>query len=239
MSTPTVDESHRLETGQLDMPPRLLLGPGPSNAHPRVLQALSMRQVGHLDPAFIELMNETQELLRYVWQTDNQLIVPVSGTGSAAMEASLANTVEPGDVVLVGVNGYFGLRLVDMAGRYGGDVRQIEKPWGEVFSLDELRAGLEQHRPAILALIHAETSTGARQPLEEVGALCREFDCLLLVDSVTSLGGVPLPNAWLGNLKHKNLIEEFGGDAGFWEVFADGVENMQVKEGHILVKLKE
>jgi alanine-glyoxylate transaminase/serine-glyoxylate transaminase/serine-pyruvate transaminase len=142
-------------------------------------------------------MNETQELLRYVWQTDNQLIVPVSGTGSAAMEASLANTVEPGDVVLVGVNGYFGLRLVDMAGRYGGDVRQIEKPWGEVFSLDELRAGLEQHRPAILALIHAETSTGARQPLEEVGALCREFDCLLLVDSVTSLGGVPLfLDAW-------------------------------------------
>ncbi len=187
-----VDESHRLETGQLDLPPRLLLGPGPSNAHPRVLQALSMRQVGHLDPAFIGLMNETQELLRYAWQTDNQLTIPVSGTGSAAMEATLANTVEPGDVVLVGVNGYFGLRLVDMAGRYGGDVRSMEKPWGEVFSLDDLRAGLKEHRPAILALVHAETSTGARQPLEGVGELCREFNTLLLVDSVTSLGGVPL-----------------------------------------------
>ena len=192
MSRPTVEESHRIDTGQLDLPPRLLLGPGPSNAHPRVLQALSMRQVGHLDPAFIGLMNETQELLRYAWQTDNQLTIPVSGTGSAAMEATLANTVERGDVVLVGVNGYFGLRLVDMAGRYGADVRRLDKPWGEVFSIDDLRAGLAEHRPAILALVHAETSTGARQPLEEVGALCREFDTLLLVDSVTSLGGVPL-----------------------------------------------
>ncbi len=184
--------THRIEVGQLDTPPRLLLGPGPSNAHPRVLQALGNRQIGHLDPAFIELMNEVQELLRYAWQTDNALTLPVSGTGSAAMEASLANTVEPGDVVLVGINGYFGHRLADMAGRYGGDVRRMEKPWGEVFGLDELRAALEEHRPALLALVHAETSTGARQPLEGVGELCREHGCLLLVDTVTSLGGVPL-----------------------------------------------
>ena len=118
MTTPTVEESHRIETSQLEMPRRLLLGPGPSNTDSRVLQALSTTQVGHLDPAFIELMNEVQELLRYAWQTDNQVTIPVSGTGSAAMEASLANTVEPGDVVLVGANGYFGLRLIDMAGRY-------------------------------------------------------------------------------------------------------------------------
>jgi alanine-glyoxylate transaminase/serine-glyoxylate transaminase/serine-pyruvate transaminase len=187
-----VNNSHRIETKQLDMPPRLLLGPGPSNAHPRVLQALGMRQVGHLDPRFIALMNEVQELLRYAWQTDNLLTIPVSGTGSAAMEASLANTVEPGDVVLVGVNGYFGERLVDMAGRYGAEVARLDKEWGRVFDLDEIRAGLEKHRPAVLALVHAETSTGARQPLEGVGALCREFGCLLLVDTVTSLGGVPL-----------------------------------------------
>ncbi|MCP4427658.1 MAG: alanine--glyoxylate aminotransferase family protein [Chloroflexi bacterium] len=187
-----INDSHRIQADQLDVPPRLLLGPGPSNAHPRVLQALSMRQVGHLDPKFIELMNENQELLRYAWQTDNQFTIPVSGTGSAAMEASLANTVEPDDIVLVGINGYFGLRLVDMAGRYGADARQIEKPWGEVFSLADIRAGLEEHRPAILALVHAETSTGARQPLEGVADLCREYDCLLLIDSVTSLGGVPL-----------------------------------------------
>ncbi|MCB9421515.1 MAG: alanine--glyoxylate aminotransferase family protein [Ardenticatenaceae bacterium] len=198
-----INDAHRIQASQLDVPPRLLLGPGPSNAHPRVLQALSMRQVGHLDPKFIELMNENQELLRYAWQTDNPFTIPVSGTGSAAMEASVANTVEPGDVVLVGVNGYFGLRLVDMAGRYGGDVRQIEKPWGDVFSLDDLRAGLEQHRPAILALVHAETSTGARQPLEGVADLCREFDCLLLIDSVTSLGGVPL------------MLDEWGVDVAY------------------------
>lgn len=188
----SVNNTHRIETKQLDMPPRLLLGPGPSNAHPRVLQALGMRQVGHLDPRFIELMNEVQELLRYAWQTDNALTIPVSGTGSAAMEASLANTVEPGDTVLIGVNGYFGERLVDMAGRYGANVQRLDKAWGDVFTLDELRAGLEKHRPAVLALVHAETSTGARQPLEGVGDLCREFNCLLLVDTVTSLGGVPL-----------------------------------------------
>ena len=192
MTTFIINDTHRIHAPQLDMPPRLLLGPGPSNAHPRVLQALGMRQVGHLDPRFVELMNEVQELLRYAWQTDNALTIPVSGTGSAAMEASLANVVEPGDVVLVGVNGYFGHRLVDMAGRYGGDVRQLRRPWGEAFSLDDLRAGLETHRPAVLALVHAETSTGARQPLEGVGDLCREFNCLLLLDTVTSLGGVPL-----------------------------------------------
>ena len=191
-SYPTVVETHRIATTELDMPPRLLLGPGPSNAHPRVRRALGAPQVGHLDPAFIALMNEVQELLRYAWQTDNQLTIPVSGTGSAAMEASVANMVEPGDIVLVGVNGYFGERLIDMAGRYGADVRRIDRPWGEVFTLEELRTALETHRPAVLALVHAETSTGARQPLEGVGDLCREFDCLLLIDSVTSLGGVPL-----------------------------------------------
>lgn len=189
---PSLNETHRIQTAQLDMPPRLLLGPGPSNAHPRVLQALGTHQVGHLDPTFIALMNEVQTLLRYAWQTDNALTIPVSGTGSAAMEATLANTVEPEDVVLVGCNGYFGERLVDMAGRYGADVRRMEKPWGQAFDLDELRTGLETHRPAILALVHAETSTGARQPLEGVADLCRAHDCLLLLDTVTSLGGVPL-----------------------------------------------
>ena len=191
-SSITIKDHNRIQSSQLEVPSRLLLGPGPSNAHPRVLGALGMRQVGHLDPSFISLMNEVQTLLRYAWQTDNPLTIPVSGTGSAAMEATLANTVEPDDVVLVGVKGYFGHRLVDMATRYGADVRKLMKPWGEVFTLEELRAALETHRPAILALVHAETSTGACQPLEGVGELCHEFNCLLLVDTVTSLGGVPL-----------------------------------------------
>ncbi len=197
MSTPSVNNAHRIQTKQLETSPRLLLGPGPSNAHPRVLQAISNAQVGHLDPEFIALMNEVQELLRYAWQTDNKLTVPVSGTGSAAMEAALANSIEPGDSVVVGVNGYFGERMVDMAGRYGAVVHRMDKPWGQSFSLDEIKAAVKSHKPKVLGLVHAETSTGARQPLEGVSALCREFDCLLLVDSVTSLAGVPLfLDAW-------------------------------------------
>ncbi len=133
------------------MPPRLLLGPGPSNAHPDVLQAMSKSPVGHLDPAFLALMDEIQSLLRYVWQTENPLTIAVSGTGSAAMEGAIANSIVPGDTVLIGVAGYFGNRLVDMAGRYGAEVRAITKPWGQVFNLQELRSALEAHRPAILS----------------------------------------------------------------------------------------
>ncbi len=197
--TPTIsiNDSQRLQLSPLEIPSRLLLGPGPSNAHPTVLQAMNTSPVGHLDPAFLALMDEIQSLLRYVWQTENPLTIAVSGTGTAAMEATIANSVEPGDVVLIGVAGYFGNRLVDMAGRYGADVRTITKPWGQVFSLEELKTALETHRPAILALVHAETSTGARQPLEGVADLCREFGTLLLLDTVTSLGGVPIfLDAW-------------------------------------------
>lgn len=190
--TISVNNSHRLQSKQLDVPPRLLLGPGPSNAHPRILQAIGMRQVGHLDPEFLKIMDEIQEMLRYTWQTDNPFTIPVSGCGSAAMEATLANLIEAGDRILVGVNGYFGNRMVDMAGRYNAEVFQLKKPWGEVFSLTELEEGLAKYRPAILGLIHAETSTGACQPLEGVGDLCRQYDCLLLADTVTSLGGLPL-----------------------------------------------
>ncbi|MGB0562663.1 MAG: pyridoxal-phosphate-dependent aminotransferase family protein [Spirulinaceae cyanobacterium] len=189
---PTVNSTSRPTLAPLDLPERLLLGPGPSNADPTVVAAMNRQPIGHLDPAYTALMDEVQSLLRYVWQTQNRLTLPMSGTGSAAMEATLANVVEPGDVVLVGVNGYFGHRLVDMADRYRADVRSIQRPWGEVFTLPELRAALEEHRPQVLALVHAETSTGARQPLEGVGDLCREFDCLLIVDTVTSLGGEPL-----------------------------------------------
>jgi alanine-glyoxylate transaminase/serine-glyoxylate transaminase/serine-pyruvate transaminase len=190
--TISIKDSGRLQLTPLEIPSRLLLGPGPSNTHPTVLQAMNTSPVGHLDPAFLALMDEIQSLLRYVWQTENSLTIAVSGTGTAAMEATIANAVEPGDVVLIGVAGYFGNRLVDMAGRYGADVRTITKPWGQVFNLDELQTALKTHRPTILALVHAETSTGARQPLEGVADLCDEFGTLLLVDTVTSLGGVPL-----------------------------------------------
>jgi alanine-glyoxylate transaminase/serine-glyoxylate transaminase/serine-pyruvate transaminase len=189
---PPVNSSHRLQLDPIATPERLLLGPGPSNAHPKVLEALSRPPIGHLDPLYIQLMGEVQELLRYAWQTDNRLTIPMSGTGSAAMEATLANTIEPGDKVLVAVMGYFGLRLVDMAGRYRADVVTIERPWGEAFSLDELEQALITHKPAILAMVHAETSTGVCQPMAGIGELCRQHDCLLLLDTVTSLGAVPL-----------------------------------------------
>ena len=189
---PPVNSAHRLALAPIATPDRLLLGPGPSNAHPTVLEALARNPIGHLDPLYIELMGEVQELLRYAWQTDNRLTIPMSGTGSAAMEATLANTIEPGEKVLVAVKGYFGLRLADMAGRYRAEVVTIEKPWGEAFSLDELEQALLNHRPKILAIVHAETSTGICQPVEGIGDLCRKYDCLLLLDTVTSLGAVPI-----------------------------------------------
>jgi alanine-glyoxylate transaminase/serine-glyoxylate transaminase/serine-pyruvate transaminase len=160
--------------------------------HPRVLQALAYPLVGHLDPQFIALMNEVQALLRYVFETDNQLTIPVSGTGSAGMEAALCNFIEPGDVVLIGVNGYFGERLCDMASRYGAEVRRLERPWGEVFTLEEIEAALKTQPAKIVGLVHAETSTGAMQPLDGMADLVHRYGGLLLVDCVTSLGGAPV-----------------------------------------------
>ncbi len=192
VTAPTIDTRHLLSLKPLDIPARLLLGPGPSNADPAVLAAMDRQPIGHLDKAYLQLMDEVQSLMRYAWQTDNRMTLPVSGTGSAAMEATLANTVEPGDKVLVCVNGYFGHRLVDMAGRYGAEVSSIHRAWGEVFTLADIRAALEKYRPQIMAIVHAETSTGVCQPMEGIGDLCREYDCLLILDTVTSLGGVPL-----------------------------------------------
>ncbi|MCS6843993.1 MAG: alanine--glyoxylate aminotransferase family protein [Caldilineales bacterium] len=176
----------------LNVPTRTLLGPGPSGVHPRVLHALAYPPIGHLDPQFIALMNEVQDLLRYVFETENPLTIPVSGTGSAGMEAALCNFIEPGDSVLVGVNGYFGERICEMAGRYGAEVRRLERPWGEVFTLDEIEDALRAKPAKLVALVHAETSTGALQPLDGVADLVHRYGGLLLVDCVTSLGGVPV-----------------------------------------------
>ncbi|MEH2234874.1 alanine--glyoxylate aminotransferase family protein [Nostoc sp.] len=231
--TISINDSGRLQLTPLEIPSRLLLGPGPSNAHPTVLQAMNTSPVGHLDPAFLALMDEIQSLLRYVWQTENPLTIAVSGTGTAAMEATIANAVEPGDVVLIGVAGYFGNRLVDMAGRYGADVRTITKPWGQVFNLDELQTALKTHRPTILALVHAETSTGARQPLEGVADLCREFGTFLLVDSVTSLGGVPLfLDAWGVDLAYSCSQKGLGCPPGAspFTMSARAVEKLQQRQ---------
>ena len=178
--------------GQLNPSPRLLLGPGPSDVHPRVLTAMATPLLGHLDPQFLAIMNETQEMLRQVFQTKNPLTFPVSGTGSAGMETCVVNLIEPSDRMVVCVNGVFGQRMTDVAARAGAAVTTLDRPWGDVFDLDQIREVLRKVRPKVLGIVHAETSTGALQPAAELGKLCHEFDALLLLDTVTSLSGVPV-----------------------------------------------
>ncbi|CEM02003.1 unnamed protein product [Vitrella brassicaformis CCMP3155] len=180
------------EVGRLDPPTRLLCGPGPGNAHPRVHAAMSIPQIGHMDPAFLDIVEDLKKLLRYAWQTENVFTIPVSGTGSAAWEAAVANVTSPGDIHLTCVSGYFGERHCDMASRYGADVRRIEKPWGEVFTLDEIKKAVAEHKPQVLWICYAETSTGARQPLDGIADVCHANNCLFMLDTVTAIGGVPL-----------------------------------------------
>jgi alanine-glyoxylate transaminase/serine-glyoxylate transaminase/serine-pyruvate transaminase len=160
--------------------------------NPRVLRAMAHPLLGHLDPCFIEVMNETQDMLRQVFQTENHLTVPISGTGSAGMEAMVCNLVEPGDPVLVCINGYFGGRIADMAARYGAEVHTLERPWAEVFTADEVEEALNENPARLVFIVHAETSTGAMQPLEDISKVVHAHDALLCVDCVTSLGGAPV-----------------------------------------------
>jgi alanine-glyoxylate transaminase / serine-glyoxylate transaminase / serine-pyruvate transaminase len=176
----------------LNIPTRCLLGPGPSNVHPRILQALAYPLVGHLDPFFLKLMEEVQEMLRQVFKTENQLTIPISGTGSAGMEAAICNFIEPGDPIVICVNGYFGERLVNMAERYGADVTRLDRPWGEAFDFEEIEDALENKPTKLVAIVHAETSTGVKQPLIGLSDIIHNHGALLLVDAVTSLGGVEL-----------------------------------------------
>ena len=172
--------------------PRILLGPGPSNVHPRVLRAMATPLVGHLDPEFLVIMDETKELLRYVFQTENDLTLPISGTGTAGMEASLYNIIEQGDRVVVVVKGFFGERMCDMAGRCGAQVKRIEVEWGRIVEPEQVKAALKGGGVKVVALVHAETSTGVLQPLEEISQMVHEHGAFLLVDAVTSLGGHPV-----------------------------------------------
>src|SRR5256885_2084608 len=148
--------------------------------------------VGHLDPAFLDIMNETQDMLRQALHTQNPLTFPVSATGMAGMETCIVNLIEPGDKMVACVKGYFGQRIAEVATRAGAALTKVERPWGEVFDLNQIRDVLTKVRPKVLAIVHAETSTGAWQPIEELGKLCHEFDTLLVIDAVTSLGCLPL-----------------------------------------------
>ena len=177
----------------LDLPHRVLLGPGPSDVPSRVLQAMATPTIGHLDPAYLRLMDDLREQLRRVFRTANELTVAMPGTGSSGMEACVANLVEPGDEAIVCVNGVFGGRMADVAGRCGAEVHVVEAPWGETIEPDAVAKALAEHpKTRIVGIVHAETSTGAHQPLIDVSRLVHEKGALLLVDAVTSLGGVEL-----------------------------------------------
>jgi len=177
---------------ELNPPIRTLMGPGPSDIHPRVLQAIAKNTVGHLDPYYLKIMDELQQMLRSVFRTQNKMTMAISATGSAGMEATVVNLIEPGDSMVVCVNGVFGGRMADVAARAGANVTKVERPWGEVFSLDDLKTALATAKPKVVGIVMAETSTGAWQPIEAISKLVHDAGALLLVDAVTSLGGVPV-----------------------------------------------
>ena len=173
-------------------PKRVLLGPGPSPVEDRVLEAMAAPLLGHLDPLFLQCMDHIQEMLRYVFETDNRLTVPISRTGSAGMEAALVNIIEPGDEVVVCIHGFFGERMLDIIGRAGGKPLIVRAEWGRAIERKDIEAALDSSKPRALAIVHAETSTGVLQDITGLGELAHNKGALLIVDAVTSLGGHPV-----------------------------------------------
>lgn len=185
MSTDTFQSFHPQQ--------RTLMGPGPSDVNPRILEALSRPTIGHLDPQFIGMMDEVKELLRYAFQTSNEITLPISAPGSAGMETCFANLVEPGDRVIVCINGVFGGRMKENVIRCGGEPIIVEDPWGHAVDINKLEQALKDNPDTrIVAFVHAETSTGAMSDAAALAALAHQHDCIAIVDTVTSLGGVPL-----------------------------------------------
>jgi alanine-glyoxylate transaminase / serine-glyoxylate transaminase / serine-pyruvate transaminase len=181
------------------LPERVLMGPGPSNPYPEATAALARPMLGHLDPEFLRILDETCDRLREVWRTDSRLTLPISGTGSAGMEATFVNLVEPGDVAVVGVNGLFGQRMCDVAARCGAEVVAVEAEWGTPLDPEQVLAA--HPSPKVIAVVHAETSTGIRNDLEPIAA--GKGDALLLADCVTSIAGIPV------------LLDEWGVDVAY------------------------
>ena len=174
-------------------PARTLMGPGPSDVNPRILEALSRPTIGHLDPAFIELMNEIKGLLQFAFRTNNALTLPISAPGSAGMEACFVNLLSPGDTVVVAQNGVFGGRMKENVERSGATAVMVTDDWGNPVDPHKVEDALKQHPEAsVLAFVHAETSTGARSDAATLCQLARQHDCLSVVDAVTSLGGIDL-----------------------------------------------
>lgn len=174
-------------------PVRTLMGPGPSDIHPRVLSAMARPTIGHLDPAFVGMMDEVKEMLKYAFQTENALTMPVSAPGSAGMETCFANLVEPGDKVIVCINGVFGTRMRENVQRFGGECIEVNDDWGTAVTPEKVEAACQAHPDAkLVAFVHAETSTGARSDARAICDIAHKHDCITIVDAVTSLGGVEL-----------------------------------------------
>src|SRR5699024_9246568 len=192
-STATSAQDYMMTMQPFTPPDRMLMGPGPSDIHERVRQAMARPTIGHLDPEFIRLMDEIKTGLQQLLVTENKLTMPSSGPGSAAQEATVVNLLEPGDTIVICINGVFGGRLAEMARRAGANVVTVEQTWGRAIDVPAVRATLEQQQNVkVLAFVHAETSTGALSDAKALAALAHEFDMLALADTVTSLGGVPV-----------------------------------------------
>ncbi len=181
------------DIGELNVPARLLLGPGPSNVHPRVYRAMMAPVIGYLDPQFLQLLDDTQRPLRALFRTENDMTIAISGTGTAGMEAAIYNVVEPGDTVIVCFNGFFGDRMAQMARRCDAEPVLVEAEWGRIIEPEQVEQALKANPGAkLVAIVHGETSTGILQPLEEISRIVHAHDALLLVDAVTSLAGCDL-----------------------------------------------
>lgn len=178
------------EIGKLNPSYRILLGPGPSNIDPRVLKAMATPLLGFMDPEYLKIMDDCVEMLRYIMGTQNQVTLPVPGTGTAGMETALSNLIEPGDKVLVGVGGFFSDRMCEIVKRNDGKLIRLDTEWGKIVNPNDIKAAIKKYSPQIVAIVHAETSTGILQPIDDIGYVVREHNALLVVDAVTSLGGI-------------------------------------------------
>jgi (S)-ureidoglycine-glyoxylate aminotransferase len=226
--------------GDLNPSPRLLLGPGPVNADPRVLRAMSMPLLGQFDPEFVVYMDETMALLRRLYQTSNRWSFLVDGTARAGIEAILVSLIEPGDRVLVPVFGRFGHLLGEIAARCGAELSTMETEWGTVFEPNAVEAEIKRVAPKLVAIVHGDTSTTMAQPLAEIGDVCRRYDCILYVDATATLGGMDFPvDAWRIDAASAGLQKCLSGPPGSAPItFNERVESLLKRRKHVEAGLR-
>jgi (S)-ureidoglycine-glyoxylate aminotransferase len=201
--------------GELDHPPRLLMGPGPINVHPRVLRAMSVQLLGQFDPEFTAYMNQTMALYRRVFETQNRWTFLIDGTSRAGIEAALVSSLIPGDAAVIVNSGRFGLLLAEIAARCRAQVTMVEGAWGGVVEPEAIEAAVRRVRPRLVACVHGDTSTTMAQPIEAIGAICRRYDALLYVDATATLAGMPAPvDAWGADIVTAGLQKCLGGPSG-------------------------